>query len=360
MELFLLLLLPMLIALCGFIASAIKNDRRYSITFKEFLVLLSAVSAVVTVGYFISRWSAVYDNELWNGRIIKKQQERVPCSHSYPCNPYPCGDSKHPRTCWRTCYEHTNDWDWALYTSNGERIKIARVDRRGSNEPPRFAKAQINDPTAVVHGCINYIKANPWTLLRRQGVLEKFQKLIPAYPIQIYDYHYVNRLADVSGKIPAAEQPLWNNDLMEMNATLGKKKEVNIVFVIAPTSDSAYLHALEEAWLGGKKNDLVVIFGVSQYPKIDWVYVMSWTKEELFKINLRESIKNLETIDNGLRLAEIDLKLRGAGNIFGKEQHGEMEFKKANISDLYLIEKSKITAEKIAQNLSQTRIWGYR
>jgi ATP-dependent DNA helicase RecG len=62
-------------------------------------------------------------------------------------------------------------------------------------------------------------------------------------------------------------------------------------------------------------------------------------------------LKNLETVANGIKLAEIDLKIRGIGNIFGKEQHGIMEFKKASISDLYLVEKTKTCAEKIFENL---------
>ncbi len=62
-------------------------------------------------------------------------------------------------------------------------------------------------------------------------------------------------------------------------------------------------------------------------------------------------LKNLETVSNGIKLAEIDLKIRGIGNIFGKEQHGIMEFKKANISDLYLVEKTKTCAGKIFEDI---------
>jgi ATP-dependent DNA helicase RecG len=58
-------------------------------------------------------------------------------------------------------------------------------------------------------------------------------------------------------------------------------------------------------------------------------------------------LKSMETVDNGLKLAEIDLKIRGMGNIFGKEQHGILEFKKADISDLYMVEKTKKVASQI-------------
>ena len=64
-----------------------------------------------------------------------------------------------------------------------------------------------------------------------------------------------------------------------------------------PTKNSGYIHALEEAWLGGRKNDLVVIFGVGEYPKIDWVRVMSWTKEEILKVLLRDELQEIGTLE---------------------------------------------------------------
>ena len=84
---------------------------------------------------------------------------------------------------------------------------------------------------------------------------------------------------------------------MEINADLGKKKQVNIIFVVVPTADSAYLHAIEEGWLGGKKNDLVVIFGVTQYPEISWVRVMSWSRAEELKIALRDRLQEIGSLE---------------------------------------------------------------
>lgn len=113
MELFLLLVVPLLIALGGFIASAVSKNRRYLITFKEFLCVVGVVCAVIVLGYFVSRMASAHDNEVWNGRVVEKKQERVPCEHSYPCNPHPCmcDDKGNCSTCWDTCYEHAYDWD---------------------------------------------------------------------------------------------------------------------------------------------------------------------------------------------------------------------------------------------------------
>lgn len=297
MELFLLLLVPLLIALGGFIYSAHRGDKRYRITLKEFFILIGAVVIVITVGYFVSRLSSLADKEVWNGRIAKKEKEKVICEHGYPCNPHSCmcNDKGNCSTCWDTCYEHSYDWDWALYTSNNERVGIDRIDRRGANEPPRFNGAKIGDPTALPHWYKNYIKANPWSILRKQGLTEKFKDFIPAYPAKVYDYHYVDKFVAV--KISLKEAGRWNKNLMELNADLGKKKEVNVIFVAVPLADSSYVHALEEAWLGGKQNDLVVIFGVPEYPKISWVRVMSWTRAEELKIYLRDELQDIGDLE---------------------------------------------------------------
>jgi ATP-dependent DNA helicase RecG len=60
-----------------------------------------------------------------------------------------------------------------------------------------------------------------------------------------------------------------------------------------------------------------------------------------------ERLKALETIYSGAELAELDLKLRGPGQIYGTSQHGRQVLKVASFSDFALIDKTKKEAEKI-------------
>ena len=60
-----------------------------------------------------------------------------------------------------------------------------------------------------------------------------------------------------------------------------------------------------------------------------------------------ERLKALETIYSGAELAELDLKLRGPGQIYGTAQHGIPNLKVASFSDFALIDKTKQEAEKI-------------
>ncbi len=69
----------------------------------------------------------------------------------------------------------------------------------------------------------------------------------------------------------------------------------------------------------------------------------------------KESLKRLKAMEeyhSGFKLAEIDLKLRGPGEIYGTKQHGFQKLKIASYHELKLIEKTKFWAQKTVNKLS--------
>ncbi len=60
-----------------------------------------------------------------------------------------------------------------------------------------------------------------------------------------------------------------------------------------------------------------------------------------------QRLKALETTFLGRELAEIDLKLRGPGEIYGTRQHGFPDLRVASFSDLSLIQKTRQAAELV-------------
>lgn len=64
-----------------------------------------------------------------------------------------------------------------------------------------------------------------------------------------------------------------------------------------------------------------------------------------------QRLKALEKCQNGMELAEIDLKMRGQGDIFGVMQSGIKNFKIANIFDIELLKKCKLYAQKYVDKL---------
>lgn len=57
-------------------------------------------------------------------------------------------------------------------------------------------------------------------------------------------------------------------------------------------------------------------------------------------------LRAMEGTNDGFKLAEMDLELRGPGAIYGSKQHGSLDLKIANISDVNLIKSAKKAAEQ--------------
>ena len=63
----------------------------------------------------------------------------------------------------------------------------------------------------------------------------------------------------------------------------------------------------------------------------------------------RNRLKALEEINDGFELAEVDLKLRGPGEIYGTRQHGLLNLKIASLSDVKLIETTRNEAKRLLE-----------
>jgi hypothetical protein len=286
------ILLLLLIVPLGwpFIAKAVWG---HEYSFQELVLNIVLASALAAGMWGAGRYAQMRDVEIINGAITAKTRETVSCEHSYSCN---CTRNSEGKESCQTCYRHFNDYDWILHTSAaGEKIEISRVDEQGSDEPPRYTRAKIGDPVAVEHAHVNYVKAASGSLFHDKGeVLTSLP--IPEYPNSVFDYHYVNRAITVGGvNVPDLAQ--WNEDIAMALRALGPKKEVNFVVVFANTDNPNYAQALERAWLGGKKNDVIVVLGTPKYPEIGWVRVLSWTDRQDFKIGLRNRLLEIPTVN---------------------------------------------------------------
>lgn len=76
-------------------------------------------------------------------------------------------------------------------------------------------------------------------------------------------------------------------------------------------------------------------------------YCLLFTENEVPPIIKR--LKSLEKTDIGMELAEIDLKLRGPGEIHGTAQHGFADLRMASFGDLTLIQKTRAAAQTVLE-----------
>lgn len=268
------------------------------VTLKEFGLIVLAALVVAGSSAGIVSCANTHDVEVWNGVTTGKERNTVSCSHSYSCNCHQvCSGSGKNRSCSEhcdTCYEHSHDYDWDVYTTVGT-ITIDRVDRQGVHEPGRFTSTKMGEPVSVTRSYDNYVKAAPGTLFRHQGLKEKYAGTVPEYPQAIYDYWHLDRLVTVGVNVDNPKA--WNHELSRINSDLGKPKQVNMIVVLVKNKPDDWYYALEETWIGGKKNDAVLVVSVDDQMKPQWASVMAWTSNELFKVKLRDDIMDEQVIN---------------------------------------------------------------
>ena len=271
-----------------------RNDRK---VYTGYLALTSGAAVTISViALSIGMFSETFDTEVWNGKVTGKERDTVSCSHSYSCNcksVQSCSGSGPNRSCSTsqscdTCYDHAHDYDWDVHTTIGDQT-IARIDNQGVREPPRWTVIKANDPVAETHSFTNYIKAARNNVLNRQST--KISYAIPKYPEEVYDYYFIDRALSVDNAMPNLK--LWSSEISKALIDLGTSKQVNLVLVFTKNPQE-YAEQLNAAWLGGKKNDVIVVIGTQNAIKADWVEVLSWTKREDFKVQLRDAIMAVE------------------------------------------------------------------
>ncbi|MBU3979373.1 DNA helicase RecG, partial [Patescibacteria group bacterium] len=111
----------------------------------------------------------------------------------------------------------------------------------------------------------------------------------------------------------------------------------NATIIIIETAERfglAQLHQLRGRVGRGDKQSYCLLFSESQTESV--------TKR----------LKSLETIYSGAELAELDLRLRGPGNLYGTAQHGIPKLKVASFSDTLLIQKARFEAQEVFPNIT--------
>ena len=62
-----------------------------------------------------------------------------------------------------------------------------------------------------------------------------------------------------------------------------------------------------------------------------------------------QRLQALENTNDGFQLAELDLKLRGPGAIYGTMQHGALDLRVANLTDIKLIAAARGAAQQFIE-----------
>lgn len=297
-------------------------------TIREFFITVVIMAIALFAGYEIALNIKSYDTQILSGQVTGKTRDVVSCSHSYPCNcRNECSGSGSNKTCSEvcdTCYEHDYDIDWNINTTVGT-ITIDRVDGSGSQgleQPQRWTSVKNGEPVSKTSNYQNYIKAVPDSLYHRLS-----NQPVPNYPETIYDYYHIDRVVDFDLGIPAVDLQSLNDKISMELREVASLKQVNIVVVLTKNNDRQFSDDLKAAWLGGKKNDIVIVIGSDNYPYIKWASVFSWSANDLLNVSLRNDIEDHAKIDTKL----VDIVIVGINKNWVRKRMHEYAYLKNEI-----------------------------
>lgn len=261
------------------IAVGAKIFLHHSINWLEFTLQILAGLLVVLAVYSAGAYSATWDTEVWNGQVTEKRRDHGHYERSYSCNCRTTKIGNTTSTTCDTCYEDRYTVDWYFNSTIG-RISIDHKDsgsRRvySSSDPTLYANASVGDHCAKDVSYTNYIKAAPDSIFHNVGLINTdLAKKVPEYNF-VYDLYKRNVVHTIS--IPRDQNiRTMEETLQEGIKTLGPKKQVNVNVVVTDTPNENFRYALEREWLGGKKNDVTVVFGAPKYPEVAWVQVFTF------------------------------------------------------------------------------------
>lgn len=304
------MLLLVLIAVPVGTAALVFRCARGRIAGRDAALQIAVGVALMVVGYYVLRWVGVQDYEVWSGRIARTDHGTTGCCHDYACNcRQECTTSGEQRSCsdvCDVCYLHSYDEQYSATSTNDERVYHDTCNEPGSDAPADWLAIRVGEPTAWEHRYTNYVLAAPAEVIAPVPDMGRYLGLLPAYPRT--EGWEVRRFL-FAGIAEPPDAGALDEGLDELNADIGAAKQVNVIVVVVRAADRSYADALRAAWLGGKKNDVVVVIGAPEFPEIRWARVLAWSAGPDdgagFKMELGGRIEGLRRFDGAAALAAI-------------------------------------------------------
>lgn len=286
------------------------------------LIIAASVIVGTVVAYSILSipgYISTHDVEIWNGSITDKQNIRKNCQTGWSrsedpfCTNYTttsvydgqsCTGSGKDRQCintYHTEYSYDYSWEgkWFAFSSDlKKKWEIPRVDRQGAVEPLKYSSIAIGDPASIQHSYVNWIRGASDNIFHEDGeVAKKYKDQIPDYPDKLYEIWKLNRVLTVGVDLPNIQE--YNFKLSRALKYLGPQRQMNAIIVVVDGTKigSDYPLAVRRAWKGFKKNDAVIFIGINSSQDVVWSNVLSWSKNDIFNVDLRQAILEDKKLD---------------------------------------------------------------
>lgn len=288
----------------------------------------STLSLILLFSLFFSTSTNLTDTEVWNGYVTgaefyegwtEKTTHEVDeydskgnrtGSHTETTYTYHPPEWKECTTAGDTSIDHGLYNKLAGYFGNEKKKLLYHIDQSsigdGNMYYVTYAPGQHEIiPASRPHWFVNYLKASD-SVEKMRGGISLYKDLLRPYP-QVYYGSFgeieLDRVIDAGVQLPEKWKVNVDKTLDRTLTQLGSTKQVNVLVYAVKTADIGFAQALEEFWVKGKKNDVIVLVGVTEFPKIAFAHVIAWTKIEEFRINLRNKILETGDLSDGIAFA---------------------------------------------------------
>jgi len=286
-----------------------KTFFHFDFSWGEVAIQSFVTMAVILFIFATGSASQTRDTKIVNGVVTQLEPKQKNCPSGWVsssdsfCTEYrtrsvkvgeSCSTVNKVRTCtpiYKTEYNYDYPWErrYFVKTDIDTTFEIDRVDRQGSNTPPRFFEIVIGDPVAISVPYTNYIKGASESLFNKT-----YEELPPiAYP-KIRDYYKVYRFLVYGVEFNADDFNQWNKKIAQLNSNV-RKTGANFVLIVTKDNQN-FGEMMAQAWDAHNINDIVATVGMDGN-NVEWVDVRSWSDNSIVEVEIRDSILNIGTLD---------------------------------------------------------------
>ena len=268
-------------------------------------------SGQVSSVQYIPRWKEYYEEAIYKTEYYYETETRtrsVGSGKNSRTERYTVRVQKSRRVFDR--WESRNRWhesQWLCETDLNQSFSISQesynriVARFGKTEPRLGRRRTGEHASRMIDGDPNDywgVNINRWCEpVTRQRYFENRVKASPSVfsfvkvptNINVFPYPQNNNIFH-SDRLLGDARKLNLLKFDQLNSFLGGRKKINLIIIGFKDADSMMAEYQRAAWIGGKKNDLVMMYNLNSSTKtVSWTRVFGWSESEVCKRNL-ESI----------------------------------------------------------------------
>jgi hypothetical protein len=286
----------------------------------EWLGGTAASFALAGIMHAVASLGATADVETWSGHIVKavhyprwiEEYVQVHVRTRTDAN-----GNVHTET-YTTIEHRTHPEHWTAYSNISSEYEIDRakyeemvaVFGNRSTERPHKSGFDGGDPN--VYATYNKSAGEYYPITSRRMWENKVRATpstfsFPKVPkaVMVFDYPG-NSDPWRSDRLLGSASLLDIREFDRLNARLGPRKKVNLIMVGFGGRDSMAAQWQEAAWVGGKKNDVVICWGGSN-KKPTWARAFGWTDRKIVLRNLESLILEIGAVPDVLPLVEEEI-----------------------------------------------------